>query len=236
MRIAVIQHRIREDAVADVSALIEAAHAAADRGAEFVVMPEVPSLRFRESVRESLYAAFDGIAGKRLVPFGGPGHPGIAHVADSIRGAEGLGRLALFVGDAAFRGTEWLNALASRPDFVVLCPRSESDLQAEAAFEVALALSDAMAGLVLVSECAGAEPGQPGHGGSAIILLGEVVAEALDEDDILIADIDVPAPHPEPREPLPALPTILSQRLAYHAGQRPEVEYPADLSEGSGPA
>jgi len=113
---------------------------------------------------------------------------------------------------------------------------SESDLQAEAILEVALALSDSMAGLVLVADTDGAEPGDPGHGGSAIIRLGEMVAEAGDGDEVLIAEVATPVAQPEPREALPEIPTLLAQRLATHRGKRLEVEYLADLTDGAGPA
>jgi hypothetical protein len=35
---------------------------------------------------------------------------------------------------------------------------------------------------------------------------------------------------PEPAMPLPALPPILAQRLAFHDGRKPPVNYLADLS------
>ncbi|TPW09022.1 MAG: hypothetical protein FD127_4274, partial [Acidimicrobiaceae bacterium] len=116
------------------------------------------------------------------------------------------------------------------PDVLVLAPASESDLQAEAAIEVAIGLSISVAGLVIVLDSSGAEPGTPGHGGSAIVLLGEVAAEALLEDDALIAQIPVPVPQPKPRAPLPAVPPLLLQRLAHHRGERVAFDYPADTS------
>jgi hypothetical protein len=115
----------------------------------------------------------------------------------------------------------------------VFLPRSENELQAEAILELALALSDSLAGLVIVVEPDGAEPGDPGHGGSAIIMFGKMVAEAMSGDDILYADIELPVGPPEPREPLPQMPPILQQRLAHHQGHQLEVDYPADLSDGS---
>jgi predicted amidohydrolase len=234
MRIAVVQHALRASAAEDAAALAEAARAAEAAGADVVVMPEVPSLRVDAEARDKLYDALEGLAGIRIIPAAGPGHDGIVFVADPVEGAEELGSIALLIGDAAFRGREWLGALAKSPKIGFMFPRSESDLQAEAAFEVALAFSDSLCGVIAIAECAGAEPGDVGHGGSAIIQLGNVVAEAGDGDDLLVADIETPVAQPEPREPLPTVPPLLTQRLAVHAGQRPSVEYLADLSEGSG--
>ena len=123
-----------------------------------------------------------------------------------------------------------LGEVASRhPSIVVLSPRSETDLQAEAMLEYAIALSSSLAGLMVVAECSGAEPLETGHGGSAIVVLGDVVAEALADDDILVADVALPLAEPHPREPLPVVPPLLAQRVAHHAG-RIAVEHGADVS------
>jgi hypothetical protein len=50
------------------------------------------------------------------------------------------------------------------------------------------------------------------------------------EDAILYADIEVPLGRPESPEPLPAIAPILLQRVAYHSGQQPPMDYPAELS------
>ena len=107
----------------------------------------------------------------------------------------------------------------------VLCPHSENDMQAEAVLELALGLSSSLAGLIIVIDSAGAEPGEPGHGGSAIVQLGEVVAEAMgDGDQTLVFEVELPIVQPEPRELLPEIPTILSGRLAQHHGEKPGVD------------
>jgi len=236
VKIAVVQHRLRENADDDAAALLAAAVAAAEAGAEFVVMPEVPSLGETESpTRQALYAALDDVPGMRLIPHVGPEHEGIAFVSEPLPGAECLGRVSLMVADACFKGSAWVEALGKEVSVAVMCPRSESDMQAEAALEVAIALSDSLAGLVVIAETAGAEPGKPGHGGSAIVLLGDVAAEALGDDDLLVVDVVMPVPQPEPREPLPPVPTILQQRLAHHAGTKLDLGYLADLSDGPGP-
>ena len=79
----------------------------------------------------------------------------------------------------------------------------------------------------------GAEPAEVVHGGSAIIQVGKVIAEAITGDDeLLCVDIDVPVPQPEPREALPTIPPMLTQRVAYHKGEKPSCnpDYPEDLS------
>ncbi|PKQ19488.1 MAG: hypothetical protein CVT66_09810 [Actinobacteria bacterium HGW-Actinobacteria-6] len=150
--------------------------------------------------------------------------------ASDLHALDVLGRVAFLAGDAAIDEAEYARLGQNPPDVLVLSPGAESDIQAEAVFEVALELSISLAGLVIITERTGAEPGKPGHGGSAVIVLGQVVAEALSDDDLLIADVMVPVLAPEPRAPLPKIPPILAQRLAHHRGQRLSVEYPADLS------
>jgi hypothetical protein len=153
-------------------------------------------------------------------------------VSDPLSAGEALaavGRCEVLTGDAAIDPEVHRRLAANPPDVLVLAPESESELQAEAAIEVAIGLSLSIAGLVIVLESAGAEPGEPGHGGSAIVLLGEVAAEALQEDEALVAQIPVPIPYPEPRAPLPAVPPLLLQRLAHHRGETAPVDYPVDL-------
>lgn len=150
--------------------------------------------------------------------------------AFGLHAINSLGRVEVLVGDAAIDPAEHARLASAPPDVVVLSPGAESDIQAEAVFELALALSVSLTGLVIVSERSGAAAGEPGHGGSAVVLLGEVLAEALSDEDVLLAEVPVPVLAPEPRAPLPELPPILAQRLAHHRGERPVVEYPTDLS------
>jgi hypothetical protein len=144
---------------------------------------------------------------------------------------EGLGVAALLAGDACMDPAEFSRIAGERPSLAVLVPRSESDLQAEAMLELAIALSDSLAGLVIIAECSGAALGEPGHGGSAVVQLGEVAAEAIGGDDVLFAEVKLPVPQPEPREALPAIPPLLAQRLAVHQGRGAvPPSYPAELS------
>ncbi|MDO9108794.1 MAG: hypothetical protein Q7U89_07375 [Coriobacteriia bacterium] len=143
-------------------------------------------------------------------------------------GIEQLGSVTVLEGDDVL-DLDLLRSLALEgTDVLVLMPRSESELQAEAVLEFAIALSDSVAGLVLVVEDDGALPGEPGHGGSMIVLLGEVLGEAMSGSDVIEATVGIPVPQPVPRDPLPSLPTILAQRLANHQGRHLDTEYPSD--------
>lgn len=231
MRIAAIQHRFRGSADADVDALVAAAVRASEGGAELVFMPEPLSLYASDSAIAQLHAGLEGLGATHLVPSVGTGVCGFAATAPEIDGIEAVGRIALMAGDACITGSELVRILGDAPAIAVLTPRSESDLQAEAALELAIALSESLAGLVVVAECVGAQPGEPGHGGSVIVHLGKVLAEAVDDgDEVLLADVGLPVPQPEPREALPAVPPLLAQRLAHHRGEKLQVDYFADLS------
>ena len=231
MQIAVVQHGFRASAEGDALVLVESVRRAALDGAELVFLPDVPSLFGDENLaREVLFAGLSEIECARLVPSVDPVRLGFSSVIYPPREVETLGRIALMVGDACLEHDVHVAMLRALPNAVLLCPRSESELQAEAMLELAIHLSLSLAGLVMIAECSGADPGDAGHGGSAIVLMGDVVAEAMQGDDVLVADITLPIPQPEPAEELPGLPPILEQRLAHHRGQKVPVNYPADLS------
>lgn len=147
----------------------------------------------------------------------------------AVHGLEPLGRTVVVAGDAAIDPEQLRRMSLDPPDVLVLAPGSESELQAEAVIELAIGLSLSLAGLVIVADASGAEPGSPGHGSSAVVLLGEVLAEAVFDEQLLVVDVPAPLSPPEPRAPLPVLPPILAQRLANHRGERVPVDYPADL-------
>jgi hypothetical protein len=210
---------------------VAAALTAAEKGAEIVFMPEPLSLYAADGAVERFHKGLEGLGATHLIPSVGADVSGFAATAPEIDGIEAAGRIALLVGDACITGGELVRILGDGPAIAVLAPRSESELQAEAVLELAIALSESLAGLIVVTECAGAQPGEPGHGGSVIVHLGKVLAEAVDDgDDVLIADIGLPVPQPEPREALPVIPPLLAQRLAHHRGEKLQVDYFADLS------
>lgn len=231
MRIAVIQHRERERAADGARALAQAAARASEVGAEAVFLPASSALS-DPAARSEFESATDGLPGTRVVPLFAAGTTSRALSATGDLGplTARLGDVALLFGDACFERDQLERLAAEKPPVLVMLPRSESDLQAEAVLELALGLSESTSGLVVVIDTTGGEPGEPGHGSSAIILLGDVMAEAYEDDEILYADIIEPVPEPEAALPLPQLPTILEQRLASHQGRRLDPGYPADLS------
>ncbi len=231
MKIAVIQHRLRDSVDEDIEALQRAAATAGICGTDLVFMPEPLSLLGDDVATERFYAGLDGLGGVRLIPSTAPGTDSFAATAPPLEGLEDLGRIALLAGDACMTGLELVRILGDSPTVAVLAPRSENDLQAEAVMELAIGLSGSLASLVVVTECAGSEPGDIGHGGSAIIFMGEVLAEAMGQDDeTLFAEIETPLSRPESPEPLPTIAPILSQRVAHHRGEQAPIDYPAELS------
>ena len=229
MQIAVIQHVLRGDDHEDAVALGNAAADATDMGAEVVVFPRVPVLS-DASDGDPVATLFEAIGEKQNETVAYI-NPAVAPDGAHFGGLPILGPTVLIVGDACMDYQEILTASGKKPQVAILAPDSENDLQAEAISELALGLSSSLAGLIVIAEAVGAEAGEPGHGGSAIIHLGEVLAEAMgDGDETLTAQIETPIAQPEPRGLLPQVPTILSARLAHHLGKKPDVDYPADLS------
>jgi len=229
VNIAVIQHTLLGDDKADAVALANAAADATDMGAELVVFSPAPVLADLSDGDPvgKIFEVIGEAQGEEVVYLNPAAVPDGMHIATLPM----LGQTALFVGDACLDYQEILTASGKKPAVAILCPHSENDMQAEAVLELALGLSSSLAGLVIVVDSAGAEPGEAGHGGSAIVHLGEVVAEAMGEaDQTLEFQVELPIPQPEPRELLPESPTILSGRLAQHHGEKPGVDYPADLN------
>lgn len=237
MKIAVIEHRMRNSAMEDANALAQSSRQAADAGAHVVFLPMV--LPVEDDLANQEYARLlSGVPGTRLLPRIPEGTRSMvfAPTADIPLLGERLGTVALVFGDACMDESVLRELADQAPAVLVMSPRSENELQAEAALELAIGLSESVAGVVIVVEAVGAEPGDPGHGGSAVIAVGEVLAEAMgDGGDVLLVDIPEPAPRPEVREPVPPVPTILAQRLANHEGRHLDMGYPADLTDGPGP-
>jgi hypothetical protein len=227
VKIAVIHHNVRGDAGADADALVESARLACASGAQTVACPRIPSLvEMDREGREALVGRIEGCAegAALLVSFarddGGP------RIVESP-----LGRTALLAGDTCLRENVLRTLVTEGVDTVVWRPGAESELQAEAILEYALGCSPALAGLLLLAECSGGEGHDSCRGTSAIIHAGQIVAEATGTaDEVLIVDGEVPVAAPEPAMPLPELPPILAQRLAFHDGRKPPVNYLADLS------
>ena len=226
MRIAVVQHNLRPAPAQDLEALVLAVARCAAAGVETVILPDLTSV-FDGPLGEELWRRIgDEVPDVDvLVPEGG-----LAGAADvAVEERPGLGRVAFLSGDACIDAEALASVASASPDLAVLAPRSESELQAQAVLEVAIGLSTSLAAVVVIVEPDGAALGDPGHGGSAVLHLGEVVAEAMAGDDRLVLELDMPAGPPEPRRALPLIPPVLLQRLAVHRGHKLEVGYPADL-------
>lgn len=232
MRIAVAQHASPAGEAAIVMPVVRGA---LERGADLVICPAVPAFAV-----DGLSAELDRVVGESaavyVLPVIEDAPHGTMSVIDPEGGAAGLGRIAVLVGDSCFDRASWERAREAGVAAAILCPLSESELQAEAALEVAIALSDSLCGLLVVAEAVGADVGVHGHGGSAIVVLGEVAAEGFGETDVVVAELRGPVTGPEPPEPFPHLSTLIAQRVAHHKGERLNVEWPADLSEGGGGA
>lgn len=227
MRIAVIQHALRPAPAQDLEALVLAAAAAVSAGAEAIVLPAVPAL-LAGPLADELWRRLEEAAPGTTVLVSSPAGEGRETAAVTDVGP--LERVALLSGDACIDPESIGDVHAKQPDIAVLAPGSESELQAQAVIELAVGLSISLCSLVIVVEAHGAEIGEPGHGGSAVVHLGQVLAEAMAGDDTLVVDIDLPAGRPEPRSPLPEVPLVLAQRVAAHRGRKLEVDYPADIS------
>jgi len=220
-----VQHAVRPAPAQDLEALVGSVVRAGARDAEWVVLPEVAALA-EGPFNDELWRRLEEDA------------PGVAATAAYVEPEELCailddqdtpGVTAILAGDSCFTSEALACVRAHAPGVLVLAPHAESDIQAEATLEFAIALSTSLASLVIVVDTDGADPGEPGHGGSAVVYLGEVLAEAMTGDDVLYADVDRPVGSPESPDPIPEVPTLLVQRVAAHQGRKLEVDYPVDL-------
>lgn len=226
MRITVVQHALRATPAQDLEALVIAVGAAVAGEADAVVLPDVPAVADGPLAHE-LWRRIADVAPGVTVLLSRPDDGGSPTAAVTEVGV--LGRTALISGDACVDPEALADVQGQGPDIAVLMPRSESELQAQAVLELAIGLSTSLCSLVVIADADGAELGDPGHGGSAVVHLGEVLAEAMPGDDALAVEIELPLGPPEPRDALPQVPPVLLQRLAAHRGRKIDVGYPADL-------
>lgn len=225
MKFAVVQHALRPAPAQDLEALVLAVARAAAQGAGVVFWPAVTAL-YDGPLADDLFRRADEVApGVEIVPAHDDRERG--RLAAGAIGS--LGETVVLVGDDAIDIDVLKRCAAARPGVLVLAPGAESELQAQAVLELAIALSTSVASLVIVTETHGAELGEPGHGGSAIVHLGQVLAEAMGADDLLVAEVIAPLGPPEAPEATPGIPPVLLQRLGAHRGRKPDVAYPADL-------
>ena len=226
MRLAVVQHQSRPAPAQDLEALAIATARAVEREAEIIVLPAVHAVH-EGPLSDELYCRLEDVGADAEIVTVQPDRD--ADVSFTVREVDGLGRCVLLWGDACIDPEVLTAAAAASPGVAVLAPGSESELQAQAVLELAIVLSTSLASVVVLAETDGAELGEPGHGGSAIIHLGQVLAEAMSGDDLLVADLPAPLGPPEVPAALPEMPPVLLQRIAAHRGLKVAVDYPADL-------
>lgn len=227
MRVAVVQHRIRTHERMDLAAMLALSERASEEGAQVIVYPAVPGL----SSGTMLVPAFLRNVEDRA--------PGITAVSPFVAKREGgapavmrtaLGRTLVLAGDECIDPGVFAEIQALACETLVWQFDAEDELQAEACLELALEASLTLAPLLLVAAVTGSARGIDVHGTSAIVLLGEILAEGGAGEDLLVADVPAPDVAPEHGKRLPEPAPILRQRLAAHRGTKVRVDYPSDLS------
>lgn len=226
MKFAVVQHALRPAPAQDLEALVLAVARAAAMGAAAVFLPNLPAL-YEGPLADELVRRIAAEAPSVEIVTAQTDGDVPAHVPATVAAMLGTG--IVLVGDDAIDLEALHRCIAEEPGVLLLAPGAESDLQSQAVIELAIALSTSLASLVVVAETDGAELGESGHGGSAIVHLGQVLAEAVAGDDLLLADVVTPLGPPEAPEVMPEIPPVLLQRLAAHRGRKLDVAYPADL-------
>jgi predicted amidohydrolase len=226
LKIAVVQHRIRMHERMDLAALLSLAEQAEDEGADVIVLPCVPGLTYESG----LMTAFAENVVERA-----PQVSIVASCAAVDRTGQPvpvltrLGMTLHLTGDDCIDPAHFPAIEKMGLEALVLQMDTESPLQAEALLEFALDSSLAHAGLVLTACLTGEARRVKSFGGSAIVHLGEILAEAGSGEDLLIARVPVPVALPARRGPLPVLPPVLAQRVAAHQGTKIRPEYPATI-------
>ncbi|MBE0476606.1 MAG: hypothetical protein IBX62_05865 [Coriobacteriia bacterium] len=225
MRLAVVQMLPSGERDPDLARLLALMAESCGLGAEVVVLPRVPSLLDDAEARRAF------LSGGGACP---PGVSVLVPLAAVERGQPGgeetaLGRTVQLTGDDCIEPSLYPRIRESEPDALVLRPEAESALQAEAVLELALGYSTSLAGLVVVCDPAGLDPSGEPFAGSAIVQHGEILAVAVDADEVLTTEVHPPVRLQEPVSPPPEPQLILRQRLAHHQGRKAEVEWLADL-------
>jgi hypothetical protein len=227
MKVAVVQHRLREHVRMDLASLLQSVQDAGERGARFCACPCVPGIQGNEHIigafRENVDHCAPGVS--VVFPCQATEETGAVRAFDTP-----VGRTVVLIGDDCIDADLYDPVARAAPDALVLQFDSESPLQAEALLEYALDCSLSLAGLILVASTVGAARGYEGHGGSAIVHMGEIVEEADDDQQVLVADVDVSSLRPLEASRLPSPSPILTQRLDVHRGRKSAVDWPADLS------
>lgn len=210
----------------DLAALLSLSEQAEDEGADVIVYPCVPGLGYASG----LMTAFAANVVERA--------PQVSIVAPcAARSREGtlvpvptrLGSTLVLAGDECIDATLFPEIEGLGLEALVWQMGTESPIQAEALLELALDASLSQAGLVLTACLYGEARGVSSCGGSAIVYLGEILAEAGEGEDLLLADVPVPVALPERRGRRAVPAPVLQQRLAAHHGRKLKPEYPATI-------
>ena len=186
---------------------------AAEQGVQVLVFPRVPGLGGDRSLLDAFFRNVEERA------------PGLAWVRPAARNpldermepkATALGRTIALDGDDCIDPDLFPAIQESVCDSLVWRFNAEDPLQAEAALELALDASLHLAPLVVIASVTGNSRGVHSAGISAIVHLGEILAEGGSGEELLVADVPNPGGFPEQPRTLPAPAPVLVQRLAVH--------------------
>lgn len=222
-----VQHRLRTHERMDLAAMLALCETAAADGAQVIVYPAVPGL----SSGTSLLPAFLRNVQERA--------PGITAISPFVEVREGgapsvantaLGRTLVLSGDECIDADVFPEVAALGCDAVVWQFSAEDDLQAEACLELALEATHSLAPLIVVAAVTGSARDVHLEGISAVVHLGEILAEGGAGEDLLFAEVPPSAGPLEPGRRLPEPAPVLRQRLAAHRHSKVPTDYPADLS------
>ena len=225
MKVAVVQLRIRVHVRMDLAALLAATERAADEGADVIVYPYAPWIT-GQPLLEPFFANVEQRA---------PGinwlRPGLRYAGGAMEAhATGLGRTVMLEGDDCIDTATLALVRAMDCDALVWLFDAEDELQAEALLELALEASVTLVPLVVIASLTGEACGIAQHGVSAIVHMGEILAEADPDDEVLMADVPRASAPLERGHSLPEPAPVLAQRLAAHRHTKLPVDYPAELS------
>lgn len=192
---------------------------AAEQGVQVLVFPRVPGLGGDRGLLDAFFRNVEERA------------PGMAWIrplslldvdASSGPRATALGRTFALDDDDCIDPAHFAQVQESACETLVWRFNAEDPLQAEAALELALDASLHLAPLVVLATVTGNSRGIQSAGIAAIVHLGEILAEGGSGEELLVADVPLPAGFTERPRSLPGLAPVLTQRLAVHrkAGTR----------------
>lgn len=210
MRICVAQHGIRNHERMDLAALLSFAERASEDDVRLIVYPSIPGLCHGGGLVEAF--ALNVVERAPHLSFIAP----CAAEKPLTRGpvVTVLGKTLVLSGDECIDPASFADIEAMGLEALVWQILTDSPQQAEAVMELALDASMSLAGLVLVAGVWGEARGVRSFGGSVIARRGDMLAEAGEGADLLVADVDVPVSLPERRGSRPVPAPVLAQRLA----------------------